>query len=180
MRRQCHRGPAMAIAALFSLNACGEILSVDNTTDPQIEQVFATAASIEQTLRASFQSCHNAVQANADGQLIPQMAVLSLEGYSTVNNAGLGYSRRHSAHPGRQRAGDALDLRGLQPAIGRRTHDGQCHQRARPVDRARADVRHAGAESPGESLWLPGHRLSPGLAGHGIRFGRDRHTWTRQ
>lgn len=84
------RPRALAPAAIVILTACADILSVDNTSDPQIEQIFATAASIEQTLRASFQSCHNALHTSAEGQLLPQMAVLSLEGYSILNNVGLG------------------------------------------------------------------------------------------
>jgi hypothetical protein len=55
-----------------------------------VEQVFGSAGAIEQTIRGSMQSCHNAVESGADGQLLPQMAVLSLEGYAVVSNSGMG------------------------------------------------------------------------------------------
>ena len=79
-----------AVFAGFIVTACADLLSVENTVDPQIEQVFATPAAIEQAIRSGFQSCHNAVQTAVEGQLVPQLAVLSLEGYATVNNFGLG------------------------------------------------------------------------------------------
>ena len=81
---------ALLVACVIALAGCGDRLTVDNLTQPDIAQVLASASAIEQTIGSGYQSCHNAVETGGDGQLLPQMAALSLEGYAAVANFGIG------------------------------------------------------------------------------------------
>jgi hypothetical protein len=71
------------VAPLFLVlsSACGDSLIVDNVDQPDVGRVFSTASSIEQTIATRFQTCHN-----SRTDLWGQMAVLSLEGASTIPN----------------------------------------------------------------------------------------------
>jgi len=70
--------------------ACGKGLDIDNVTQPDIARIFANPTTIEQTIAGGYQSCHNAVETGGDGQLLAQLAALSLEGYAAVANFGVG------------------------------------------------------------------------------------------
>jgi hypothetical protein len=80
----------LSVACGVVVVGCGDWLSVANVTEPDIARVFANASTIEQTIATGYQSCHNAVETGTDGQLLPQMAALSLEGYAPVANFGVG------------------------------------------------------------------------------------------
>jgi hypothetical protein len=82
------RGIVLLLSSVLA--SCGENLVVPDRMDPTIEQVLSTPSAIEQTIQSGYQSCHNSVETSGDGFLLPQMAVLSLEGYSAVNNFGMG------------------------------------------------------------------------------------------
>ena len=71
--------------------ACSDVLTVRSLTLPDIDRVFATPAAIEQAVASGYQSCHNAVEKGLNpGSVLPQLAVLSLEGYATVANYNMG------------------------------------------------------------------------------------------
>lgn len=80
----------LPVACVIGLAACGDRLSVANVTEPDIERIFANPTTIEETIRGGYQSCHNAVETGGDGQLLAQMAALSLEGYAAFANFGIG------------------------------------------------------------------------------------------
>jgi hypothetical protein len=82
------RARQLVVATAGLLTACR--LDVANVNAPDIEQVFAVPASIEQTIASGYQSCSNAILTLTDGSLAPQLAVLSLEGYASVGNFGIG------------------------------------------------------------------------------------------
>lgn len=83
-------GGAATLSSLLWTTSCSDILAVSNTVNPSIDQVFNTPQTIQQTIASGYQSCHNSTESSGDGFLLPQMAVLSLEGYSTVANFGMG------------------------------------------------------------------------------------------
>jgi len=81
---------ASCIAILALAASCGDgSLAVANVTLPDIGQVFSTPSSIEQTIGSGFQSCQNAVGRAFTGAVLPQLAVLSLEGYGNNGNYGM-------------------------------------------------------------------------------------------
>src|SRR6266699_2793111 len=75
---------APALFLVLAASACKDTLSVENLSNPDVGRVFASATSIEATIASSYQSAHNAVTAN--GQLMPELLVFSLESYSSLNN----------------------------------------------------------------------------------------------
>jgi hypothetical protein len=86
MRRTLRLVPGVLLA--LTASACDESLMVENLSSPDVDRVFATPASIEQTIASGYQACHNAHVVNAD--LNAQMLVMSLESYSQLNNFFMG------------------------------------------------------------------------------------------
>jgi len=78
---------ASASLLLLTASGCDQKLAVENLTDPDIQRVFATGASIESTIGAGYQTVHNAM-ANTNNQ--PGVEVFGLESYSQLNNFNLG------------------------------------------------------------------------------------------
>jgi hypothetical protein len=74
------------VAGAFA--ACDSALDVENQDNPDVERVFELPATIEQTLGSGYQQCRNTIQFN--GNLFPQMAALSGETYSQLNNFSMG------------------------------------------------------------------------------------------
>lgn len=67
--------------------ACRSDLTVENLSNPDIERVFATPASIEATIAAGYQTVHNSTSNQA---LWPETQMLGLETYSSLNNFNMG------------------------------------------------------------------------------------------
>lgn len=67
--------------------ACRSDLTVENLSNPDIERVFGTPASVEATLAAGYQSIHNS---SANQALWPETQMLGLETYSSLNNFNMG------------------------------------------------------------------------------------------
>jgi hypothetical protein len=76
-----------AAAALLVTAAACQDLMVENLSNPDIERVFGTPASIEATLGAGYQTIHNAV---SNQNLWPEVQMLGLETYSSLNNFNMG------------------------------------------------------------------------------------------
>ena len=80
---------ASASLLVLAASACDQRLAVEDLTDPDINRVFATGASIESTIGAGFQTIHNAIgPSNTNDQ--PGLEVFGLESYSQLNNFNLG------------------------------------------------------------------------------------------
>jgi hypothetical protein len=86
MNRMTRLVPGLLLA--LAVAGCDETLAVDNLIDPDVDRVFATPASIEQTIASGYQSCHNAHVVNAD--LNTQLLVMAFESYSQLNNFFMG------------------------------------------------------------------------------------------
>jgi hypothetical protein len=78
-----------AITGLAALSSCSE-LGVTNLNAPGIDLVFSTPAAVEQTIASGYQSCSNATLTLGEGALVPQLAALSLEGYTSAGNFAMG------------------------------------------------------------------------------------------
>jgi len=78
----------LASASLLVIAAaCRSDLTVENLSNPDIERVFATPASIEATIAAGYQTVHNSTSNQA---LWPETQMLGLETYSSLNNFNMG------------------------------------------------------------------------------------------
>lgn len=75
-------GLAVAIAA-----GCEDALVAKNLNNPERERVFALPASIEQILGSGYQLCRNTEKNN---NMTAQLAVMSGESYSALNNFNMG------------------------------------------------------------------------------------------
>jgi hypothetical protein len=75
-------GTGLAIAA------CDSALEVENKNNPDVDRVFELPATIEQTLGSGYQQCRNTV--TFAGNIFPQMAAMSQESYSQLNNFSMG------------------------------------------------------------------------------------------
>lgn len=84
-RRTLRLVPGLFLA--FAATACDDLV-VENQNVPDVERVFATPASIEQTIASSYQACHNGHVQNAD--VNAQLLTMSLESYSQLNNFFMG------------------------------------------------------------------------------------------
>lgn len=79
----------LASASLLAFAAsCGDNLAVENLSNPDVKRVFAVPASVEATIASGYQSTHNALTNN--GNLMPEVEVLALESYSSLNNFNMG------------------------------------------------------------------------------------------
>lgn len=76
--------------ATGALIACEEVLDVENKNNPDVEKVFELPSTIEQTLGSGYQQCRNTVTFPNAGNLFPQMATMSGESYSQLNNFSMG------------------------------------------------------------------------------------------
>jgi hypothetical protein len=74
--------PLLVVAA-----GCNTDLSVENLSNPDVGRVFAVPASIEATIASGYQSTHNAITNTA---LQPEVEVIGLESYSSLNNFNMG------------------------------------------------------------------------------------------
>ena len=72
-----------AIVLAVTAAACKDALVADNLSDPDISRVFSTPAAVEQAIGSGYQACHNNV---TNSSLMPQVLVLGLESYSSLNN----------------------------------------------------------------------------------------------
>jgi len=75
-------------AGAVALGACEDALVVDNKNNPDVDKVFELPATIEQTLGSGYQQCRNTV--TFAGNIFPQMATMSGESYSQLNNFSMG------------------------------------------------------------------------------------------
>ncbi len=75
-----------SLALLMTAAACRDLL-VENLSNPDIDRVFATPASIEATIGAGYQTIHNSTSNQA---LWPETQMLGLETYSSLNNFNMG------------------------------------------------------------------------------------------
>lgn len=71
----------------FVAGACEDALTANNYNNPDVIRVFQQPASIEQTMGTGYQQCRN-TEKNAT--MTAQMAVMSLESYSQLNNFNMG------------------------------------------------------------------------------------------
>lgn len=78
---------ASASLLLVAAAACNSDLTVQNLSNPDVGRVFAVPASIEATIASGYQSTHNAITNNA---LMPEVEVMALESYSSLNNFNMG------------------------------------------------------------------------------------------
>ena len=79
---------AAASLLVLTATACDDVLVAENLGSPDVNRVFATPAAVEQTIASGYQACHNGV-VRAD-VLMPQLATVSLESYSGLNNFNMG------------------------------------------------------------------------------------------
>jgi hypothetical protein len=81
-----------ASLAVLGVAACESALEVKNKNNPDVDQVFALPATIEQTLGSGYQQCRNTVMfpANPTGNLYPQMTTMSVESHSQLGNFSMG------------------------------------------------------------------------------------------
>ncbi len=86
MTRTARLLPGLLLALASA--ACDNSLAVENVEVPDVDRVFATPASIEQTIASGYQGCHNAHVTNAN--INAQMLTMSLESYSSLNNFFMG------------------------------------------------------------------------------------------
>jgi hypothetical protein len=78
----------LASASLLVIAAaCRSDLTVENLSNPDIERVFGTPASVEATIAAGYQTVHNSTSNQA---LWPETQMLGLETYSSLNNFNMG------------------------------------------------------------------------------------------
>ena len=66
---------------------CEDALTVKNLNDPERERVFALPTSVEQILGSGYQLCRNTEKFNT---MTAQLAVMSGESYSALNNFNMG------------------------------------------------------------------------------------------
>lgn len=66
---------------------CEDALTVKNLNDPERDRVFALPASIEQILGSGYQLCRNREK---NTTMVAQLAVMSGESYSALNNFNMG------------------------------------------------------------------------------------------
>ncbi len=78
---------ASASLLLVAAVACNSDLTVQNLSNPDVGRVFAVPASIEATIASGYQSTHNAITNNS---LMPEVEVMALESYSSLNNFNMG------------------------------------------------------------------------------------------
>lgn len=79
---------ASASLLIAAVAACNTDLGVQNLSNPDVARVFAVPASIEATIGSGYQTVHNALTNN--GNLMPEVEVLALESYSSLNNFNMG------------------------------------------------------------------------------------------
>jgi hypothetical protein len=77
---------ASASLLLFAA-ACGQELAVENLSNPDVGRVFAAAQGVEATIASGYQATHNAITNTA---LQPEVEVMALESYSSLNNFNMG------------------------------------------------------------------------------------------
>ena len=77
-----------AALVVLAAGACKDALIAENLTSPDVDRVFATPAAVEQTIGSGYQACRN--ETLGTNRLQPQLAVLSLEAYSGLNNFDMG------------------------------------------------------------------------------------------
>lgn len=77
---------ALGLLALVA-TGCEDSLVVNNTNSPERDRVFALPASVEQILGSGFQLCRNTEKGS---DMAAQMAVMSGESYSALNNFNMG------------------------------------------------------------------------------------------
>lgn len=78
---------ASASLLLVAALACNNDLTVQNLSNPDVGRVFAVPASIEASIASGYQSTHNAITNN---NLMPEVEVMALESYSSLNNFNMG------------------------------------------------------------------------------------------
>ncbi len=79
--------------AALTLAGCEDALVAENQNNPDVDRVFELPATIEQTLGSGYQQCRNSViggAPNVSGNIYPQMATMSQESYSQLNNFSMG------------------------------------------------------------------------------------------
>jgi len=84
MRKQLR---VLSASLVLAAGACSDPLDVKNTDNPDIERVFSAGPTIEQTLGSGYQQCRNALNRNG---LFTQLATMSFESYSQLNNFFMG------------------------------------------------------------------------------------------
>src|SRR5947209_19446304 len=78
---------ASASLLVIAAAACNNDLSVENLSNPDVGRVFAVPASIEATIGSGYQTAHNSIINN---NMQPEVEVLGLESYSSLNNFNMG------------------------------------------------------------------------------------------
>ena len=77
---------AVGLVAVIAVG-CEDALTAKNLNDPERDRVFALPASIEQILGSGYQLCRNREKAT---DMTAQLAVMSGESYSALNNFNMG------------------------------------------------------------------------------------------
>lgn len=78
----------LGVAVVMTVAACKDTLAVDNTRQPDVGNVLASPAGVEQLLQTSYQTIHRNSHTTANS-ITPQSEVLSLESYASVANFGM-------------------------------------------------------------------------------------------
>jgi hypothetical protein len=78
---------ASASLVVIAATACNNDLTVENLSNPDVGRVFAAPASVEATIGSGYQTTHNSITNN---NLMPEVEVLGLESYSSLNNFNMG------------------------------------------------------------------------------------------
>lgn len=74
----------------FGLAACGDVLEVDNLTDPDRDRALARAADIENFIGATYAQIQNATLGGSNDDLQTQMQVMGMENTSALANFAMG------------------------------------------------------------------------------------------
>jgi hypothetical protein len=77
---------ALGLVAVIAVG-CESALVADNLNNPERERVFALPASVEQILGSGYQLCRNTEK---NSNMTAQLAVMSGESYSALNNFNMG------------------------------------------------------------------------------------------
>jgi len=81
------RVSVLAVGLVVVLGACKDPLTAKNYNNPDVRRVFSSPAAIEQTIGSGFQQCRNTEKLT---DMNEQLAVMSGESYSALNNFNMG------------------------------------------------------------------------------------------
>ena len=79
---------AAVAAGIGMLSACGDVLSVTNRTQPDVDRILSTADGIEGLFRSAFQQIHSATNGSSTS-ITPALLSMAGESYATVANFGM-------------------------------------------------------------------------------------------